>query len=165
MGRWVEPSCCPRGGSLESLYGGYNSTRQTVRIRRVNVIVFVVIAYVVHGYQPHVGASADALLAFTEESQCILYAKLRESGNATTRPGERAACRQHRIQQPVPGYARSRGVKSSRRFSLSRAQRVVPVPIRPSSSSMSAPPSCAGRGPWMATRSRAWRSSWTTSRG
>ena len=54
---------------------------QTVRIRRVNVIVFVVIAYVVHGYQPHVGASADALLAFTEESQCILYANY---GNLVT---------------------------------------------------------------------------------
>ena len=30
---------------------------------------------------------------------------------------------------------------------------------------MGVPPSCDGRGLWTATRSRAWRSSWTTSRG
>jgi hypothetical protein len=42
---------------------------------------------------------------------------------------------------------------------------VVPVPIRPSLSSMSTPPSCAGWEPWMATRSRAGRSLWITSRG
>jgi hypothetical protein len=54
---------------------------QIIRIRLINVIVFVVIAYVVHGYQPHVGASAAALPAFTEESQCILYANY---GNLVT---------------------------------------------------------------------------------
>ena len=53
---------------------------QTVRIRRINATSFLVIAYV-YGYQPHVGASADALLAFTEESQCILYANY---GNLVT---------------------------------------------------------------------------------
>ena len=39
--------------------------------------------YIVYGYQPHVGASADALLAFTaqEESQCILCANY---GNPVT---------------------------------------------------------------------------------
>jgi hypothetical protein len=39
--------------------------------------------YIVYGYQPHVGASADALLDFTaqEVSQCILYANY---GNLAT---------------------------------------------------------------------------------
>jgi threonine dehydrogenase-like Zn-dependent dehydrogenase len=36
-------------------------------------------------------------------------------------------------------------------------ERVVPVHIQPSLSSMSAPPSCAGWGPWMVTSSRAWK--------
>ena len=50
-------------------------------------------------------------------------------------------------------------------FAQSSSTRVVPVPIRTSLSSMSTPPSCAGWEPWMATRSRAWRSSGITSRG
>ena len=45
--------------------------------------VTVVSMYIVYGYQPHVGAPADALLDFTaqEESQCILYANY---GNLVT---------------------------------------------------------------------------------
>jgi hypothetical protein len=34
------------------------------RMSGINFIVFLIIAYVIYGYQPHVGASADALVAF-----------------------------------------------------------------------------------------------------
>jgi magnesium-transporting ATPase (P-type) len=34
------------------------------RMSGINFVVFFIIAYVIYGYQPHVGASADALVAF-----------------------------------------------------------------------------------------------------
>jgi hypothetical protein len=90
--------------------------------------------------------------------------KLRESGKPTLAQISELLAENIVFNSPI--LARPiQGRNSSRRFSLSRALPVVPVLIQPSLSSMSAPPSCAGWGPWMATSSRAWRSSWTTSRG
>src|SRR5260221_5285132 len=34
------------------------------RMSGIHFVAFVIIAYVIYGYQPHVGASADALVAF-----------------------------------------------------------------------------------------------------
>ena len=34
------------------------------RMSGINFVVFLIIAYVIYGYQPQVGASADALVAF-----------------------------------------------------------------------------------------------------
>ncbi len=90
--------------------------------------------------------------------------KLRESGKPTLAQISDLLAENIVFNSPI--LARPiQGENSSRRFSLNRAPRVVPVPIQPSLSSMSAPRSCAGWGPWMATSSRAWRSSWTTTRG
>ena len=70
--------------------------------------------------------------------------KLRESGNPTPAQVSELLAENIVFNSPI---RRSRGVKSSRRFSPSRALRVVPVPIQPSLSSMSAPPSCG----WVGT--------------
>ena len=82
--------------------------------------------------------------------------KLRESGHPTAAQVSELLAENIVFNSPIL-IRPIEGRKSSRRFSLSRALRVVPVPIRPSLSSMSTPPSCAGWEQWMATRSRAWR--------
>jgi len=69
--------------------------------------------------------------------------KLRESGKPTAAQVSELLA-ENIVFNSRSWCGRSRGVKSSRRFSLSRALRVVPVPIQPSLSSMSAPPFCAG---------------------
>ena len=90
--------------------------------------------------------------------------KLRESGNPT--PAQVSELLAENIVFNSPILVRPiEGREVIAAISPSRALRVVPVPIQPSLSSMSAPPSCAGWGPWMATSSRAWKSSSTTSRG
>src|SRR5438552_11942854 len=45
------------------------------RMSGINFVVFFIIAYVIYGNQPHVGASADALVAFYDGDRTrILYA-------------------------------------------------------------------------------------------
>jgi len=69
--------------------------------------------------------------------------KLRESGNPT--PAQVSELLAENIVFNSPILVRPiEGREVIARFSLSRALRVVPVPIQPSLSSMSAPPSCAG---------------------
>ena len=91
--------------------------------------------------------------------------KLREAGNPTPTQvsellAENIVFNSPILVRPIEGREVIAAI-----FAQSSSTRVVPVPIQPSLSSMSAPPFCAGWGPWMATSSRAWRSSWTTSRG
>ncbi len=40
------------------------------RLSGINFVVFAIIAYVIYGYQPQVGASADALAAFYDGRGC-----------------------------------------------------------------------------------------------
>jgi hypothetical protein len=91
--------------------------------------------------------------------------KLRESGAKPT-PAQVGELLAENIVFNSPILARPiQGREVIRRFSLSRALLVVLVRIQLSLSSMSAPPSCAGWGPWTATSSRVWRSLWITKRG
>ena len=90
--------------------------------------------------------------------------KLRESGKPT--PAQVRELLAENIVFNSPILIRPiEGREVCARSSLSRVRRVVRALIRPSISSMNAPPFCGGWEPWMATRSRASRSSWTTSRG
>ena len=91
--------------------------------------------------------------------------KLLESGKPTLAQISELLAENIVFNSPILARPYLRGGSSSRRFSLSRALRAAPVPMQPSLSSMSAPPSCAGLGPLMVTSSRAWRLSWTTNRG
>ena len=90
--------------------------------------------------------------------------KLRESGKPTLAQISKLLAENIVFDSPI--LARPiQGRELIAPISLSRALPGAPVPIRPSFTSMSALLSCVGWGPWMATSSRAWRSSWTTSRG
>src|SRR5262245_22980707 len=51
-------------GSSTSPYSSPAFWERLWRVSGVNFAVFVIIAYVIYGYQPPVGASADALVAF-----------------------------------------------------------------------------------------------------
>lgn len=50
--------------SSTSVYNGPAFWERLWRMSGINFIVFFIIAYVIYGHQPHVGASADALVAF-----------------------------------------------------------------------------------------------------
>ena len=90
--------------------------------------------------------------------------KLRESGNPTPAQvsellAENIVFNSPILVRPIEGREVIAAI-----FAQSSATRGSGT-IQARLSSMSAPPSCAGWGPWMATSSRAWRSSWTTRRG
>jgi hypothetical protein len=90
--------------------------------------------------------------------------KLRESGKPTAAQvsellGENIIFNSSILVRPIAGREVCAAI-----FAQSSATRGSGA-IQPSLSSMSAPPSCDRWGPWMATSSRVWRSSWTTSRG
>jgi hypothetical protein len=76
--------------------------------------------------------------------------RLRESGKPTAAQVSEPLAENIVFNSPIL-IRPIEGRESSRRSSLTRGLRVVSVPIRPSLSSMSTPPSCAGWEPWMAT--------------
>src|SRR5262249_31769563 len=55
-------STAPTGGFWERLYAGAANTE--FRQSGLNFVVFSIVPSVIYGYQPQVGASADALVAF-----------------------------------------------------------------------------------------------------
>jgi hypothetical protein len=90
--------------------------------------------------------------------------KLRNLVNAYSRPGERAPCRKHRFKSPILVRPIEGREVIAAIFAQSSSTR--------GSGAYTAEFKLDGRttflrweGPWTATRSRAWRSSWTTSRG
>ena len=89
--------------------------------------------------------------------------KLRESGNPTPAQvsellAENIVFNSPILVRPIEGREVCAAI-----FAQSSATRGS-GPTLQRQSSMSAPPSCAGWGPWMATSSRAWKSLWTMSR-
>jgi hypothetical protein len=52
------------------------------RMGGINFIVFVIVAYFIYGYQPHVGASADALVAFYDGNRTRILIAAIVSGMA-----------------------------------------------------------------------------------
>src|SRR3954447_2607324 len=52
------------------------------RMSGINFVVFFIIAYVIYGYQPHVGASADALVEFYDGGRTRILIAVVFSGMA-----------------------------------------------------------------------------------
>ena len=91
--------------------------------------------------------------------------KLRESGKPTAAQvsellAENIVFNSPILVRPIEGREVIAAI-----FAQSSATRGSGTYAASSLSSMSAPLSCVGWGPWMATGSRAWKSSWTTSKG